>query len=234
MKNILGILGGMGPLASQLLYRRITEKTMAEKDQDHIDLVLLSHATMPDRTQAILSGEDRAVYDLLLQDCRTLESLECKGIAVACNTAHYFIHRLEERLSIPVISMVREAAVELEKNRPGGRIGILATNVTIQTGIYQQALTARGLEYWTPDDDSQQAVMHLIYDCVKKGEPSDADSLKRIDEALRIADCTGALLACTELSVVGQKEMLNDFYLDPLEVLADRAIAFMGKRSKNA
>ncbi|MDD2295623.1 MAG: aspartate racemase, partial [Eubacteriales bacterium] len=67
MKNILGILGGMGPLASQLLYRRITEKTLADSDQDHIDLVLLSHATMPDRTEAILSGDIQVVCDLLLQ-----------------------------------------------------------------------------------------------------------------------------------------------------------------------
>jgi aspartate racemase len=83
MKNVLGILGGMGPLASQLLYRRITEKTLADSDQDHIDLILLSHATMPDRTEAILSGDIQVVCDLLLQDCRTLESLGCKGIVVA-------------------------------------------------------------------------------------------------------------------------------------------------------
>jgi aspartate racemase len=234
MKNILGILGGMGPLASQLLYRRITEKTLADSDQDHIDLVLLSHATMPDRTEAILSGDIQVVCDLLLQDCRTLESLGCKGIAVACNTAHYFIHRLEDQLNIPVISMIRETADELAKTRPHSRIGILATDGTIRTGLYQEALSARGLSSWIPDCEVQQAVMHLIYGCVKRGQPSDEEALKRIGEGLRAAGCAGALLACTELSVVGRERKLDDFYLDPMEVLADRAVSFMGKELRKA
>lgn len=171
---MLGILGGMGPLASELLYRRITEKTVAQKDQDHIDLVLLSHATMPDRTEAILSGNTQEVQELLLQDCKTLESLGCKGIAVACNTAHYFVHRFEDQLRIPVISMVREAAARLEEDLPGRRIALLATDGTIRTGLYQEAFRVRGLEPWIPGREVQQAVMHLIYDCVKKGGPPTA------------------------------------------------------------
>lgn len=230
MKNALGILGGMGPLASQLLYRRITEKTLAEKDQDHIDLILLSHATMPDRTGAILSGDNQEVHDLLLEDCRTLESLGCKGIAVACNTAHYFIHRFEEQLSIPVISMIREAAAELAKARAGGPVAILATDGTIRTGLYQEALETKGVEYWVPDRNIQQDVMQLIYGCVKKGNPADEGALSRIDEGLRASGCAGALLACTELSVIGRERGLGAYYLDPMEVLADRAVAFMGKK----
>ncbi len=234
MQNALGILGGMGPLASQLLYQRITEKTLAEKDQDHIDLVLLSHATMPDRTGAILSGQTREVRDLLLQDCRTLEVLGCKGIAIACNTAHYFVHQFEDQLRIPVISMIREAAAELAKARAGGPIAILATDGTIRTGLYQEALETKGVEYWVPDRNIQQDVMQLIYGCVKKGQLADEDTLKRIDKGLRAAGCSGALLACTELSVIGHAQGLGDFYLDPLEVLADRTIVFMGKQIRRA
>ena len=230
MRNALGILGGMGPLASQLLYRRITEKTLAEKDQDHIDLILLSHATMPDRTEGILIGDNQEVHDLLLEDCRILESLGCKGIIVACNTAHYFIHRFEEQLNIPVISMIREAAAELAKTRAGGSIAILATDGTVQTGLYQEALETKGVEYWVPDRNIQQDVMQLIYGCVKKGQLADEDTLKRIDKGLRAAGCSGALLACTELSVIGRERDLGAYYLDPMEVLADRAVAFMGKK----
>lgn len=232
MKNMLGILGGMGPLASELLYRRITEKTVAQKDQDHIDLVLLSHATMPDRTEAILSGNTQEVQELLLQDCKTLESLGCKGIAVACNTAHYFVHRFEDQLRIPVISMVREAAARLEEDLPGRRIALLATDGTIRTGLYQEAFRVRGLEPWIPGREVQQAVMHLIYDCVKKGRPADGETLRFIDGAVRKAGCKGALLACTELSVIGAAEGLKDFYLDALEILADRVVEFMGKESR--
>jgi aspartate racemase len=121
MENMLGVLGGMGPLASQLLYKMITEKTVAEKDQDHIDMMILNHATMPDRTRAILSGDTARIYDMLLEDCRILERAGCRAIVIACNTAHYFSHQFEASLRIPLISMVREAAKEmglLHKGRP--------------------------------------------------------------------------------------------------------------------
>ena len=83
MKNVLGVLGGMGPMASALFYKMITEKTAAEKDQDHINLVLLSDASTPDRTAAILSDDFakwQAAWDSLHQDCETLQNLGCRAI----------------------------------------------------------------------------------------------------------------------------------------------------------
>ena len=115
MKNILGVLGGMGPMASALFYKMITEKTAAEKDQDHINIVLLSDASTPDRTAAMLSDDFakwQAAWDSLHEDCRTLESLGCKAICCTCNTAHYYLHQCDD-LGIPVISMIRETAKKM-------------------------------------------------------------------------------------------------------------------------
>ncbi|HHX92653.1 MAG TPA: aspartate/glutamate racemase family protein [Clostridiales bacterium] len=247
MEGALGVLGGMGPLASQLFYEMVTEMTDAACDQEHIDMMILSHATMPDRTEAILSGDTKAVCDLLLEDCRMLEQAGCKAIVAACNTAHYFLHQIEPDLRIPLISMVRATAEAIAAEAgdmfdpasadavcgsadAGRRIAILSTDGTIQTGLYQEALAARGLEPWVPDDRTRALVTHLIYDCVKANAPADRQALARLDEAVRAAGCRRALLACTELSVIARDNGLDDFYVDPMQVLAGQAILFMGKQ----
>ena len=101
MKNAIGIIGGMGPMASQLFYKMVTEHTVAEKDQDHINLVILSDASMPDRTGAILAGEYDGPYNQMLEDAQILEKLGCKGIAITCNTAHFFADMIADKIGIP-------------------------------------------------------------------------------------------------------------------------------------
>ena len=234
MKNVLGILGGMGPMASALFYRMITEKTAADKDQDHINIVLLSDASTPDRTAAILSDDFakwQAAWDSLHEDCRTLENMGCRAICCTCNTAHYYLHQFDD-LKIPVISMVRETAKEMGRLHAGEKVAILATDGTIQTGLYQKELEAAGVTPYTCGEEGQKRVMHLIYDCVKAGLPADREALAAVDAEVKAAGCKAALMACTELSVVKSDEKLGDFYVDPMEIMAERAIEFMGKRVK--
>ncbi len=230
MKNILGVLSGMGPMAGALFYKKITEMTVADRDQDHLNIILISNAQIPDRSAAILSGDDapgRALHD----DCKTLESLGCKAICATCNTAHYFLHQFDD-LSIPIISMVRETAKEMGRLYRGKKIALLATNGTIEVGLYQEALRHEGVEPYICSEEGRKATMHLIYDCIKGGKPADKESLALIDEEIRAAGCAGALLACTELSVIKDEEKLDDYYTDPMEVLVARAIEFMGKEVK--
>lgn len=234
MKNMLGILGGMGPMASALFYKMITEKTAAEKDQDHINIVLLSDAETPDRTAAILSGDFskwQAAWDSLHQDCKTLEAMGCRAVCCTCNTAHYYLHQFDD-LNIPVISMIRETAKEMGRLHRGEKVAILATDGTIQTGLYQKELEACGVTPYTCAPENQRRVMHLIYDCVKAGLPADKEALAAVDAEVKAAGCKGALLACTELSVIKADEHLDDFYTDPMEVMAECAIEFMGKQVK--
>ena len=233
-KEYLGVLGGMGPMASALFYKMITEKTAAEKDQDHINLVLLSDAETPDRTAAILSDDFskwQAAWDSLHKDCETLQSLGCKAICCTCNTAHYYLHQFDD-LKIPVLSMIRETAKEAAGRCPGGKVAVLATDGTIQTGLYQKELEKRGVSPYVCTGETQAKVMRLIYDCVKAGLPADKEALAAIDAEVRQAGCSAALLACTELSVVKADEHLDGFYIDPMEVMAVRAIEFMGKKVK--
>ena len=112
MEHPIGSIGGMGPMASQLFYKMVTEHTAAERDQDHIDLILLSDASMPDRTGAILSGQYEGPEEQLLADARLLETCGCAAIAITCNTAHFFADRIAGRVGIPILHMIRETAAE--------------------------------------------------------------------------------------------------------------------------
>lgn len=234
MKEYLGILGGMGPMASALFYKMVTEKTAAEKDQDHINILLLSDAETPDRTAAILSDDFskwQAAWDSLHEDCLTLQNLGCKAICTTCNTAHYYLHQFDD-LKIPIISMIRETAKEMGRLHKGEKVAVLATDGTIQTGLYQKELEKCGVEPYICTPDTQKLVMHLIYGCIKAGLPADKEALAAVDAEVKAVGCKGALLACTELSVIKADEHLDDFYTDPMEVMAERAIEFMGKQVK--
>ncbi len=229
MKDLLGVLGGMGPLASQLFYKLLTERTDAERDQDHIPLLLLSDTEMPDRTSAILSGDTERVRERMRADLRFLEESGCRAVAVTCNTAHFFVDMVAPELHIPVLHMVRLAAEEAAARSAGERVAILATRGTIRTGLYQRELEARGVPVYLPPEKVQALVDLEIYQRIKRGRRADMAAWGAIEAAARAAGCALAILGCTELSCIRDQEGLGPYHLDPMEVLAERAIRFMGR-----
>ena len=231
MKNSFGVIGGMGPMASALFYEMLTRMTPAGKDQEHIRLVLLSDTEMPDRTAAIKAGDDspaaKEVRAKLLEDAKQLEAMGCRGYCVTCNTAHYFMHRLESEVSIPLISMIREAAKEMARKYPGGKVAVMGTTGTLESGLYQEALAEVGVEAFVLSPEAQQATMSLIYDCVKAGKPADPALVALIDKEVGAKSFDAVLTACTELSVIKADGLFGEKYVDPMEILAARVIEFM-------
>ena len=227
MEQRLGILGGMGPQATQVFYQRILDRTDAAADQEHLPALILSDTAMPDRTAAILGGDAETCYRRLLADALELEGCGCTALAIPCNTSHYFVDRLQGELRIPIVNMIREAAAAmcLAGRR---RVGILATDGTVQTGIYQRECEAQGLEAVSPDPEVQKVVMSIIYDEIKRGEQGSREKFAVIDRHMRERGCDGAILACTELSVYRAYHGLPDYYLDAMEVLAERCITTCG------
>ena len=223
----LGILGGMGPQATQVFYQFVLDRTDAARDQDHLPALILSDTKMPDRTAAILGGDTEELYRRLSGDARLLEQCGCTAVAIPCNTSHYFADRLQGELSIPIVHMIRETAAALAaqgRKRPG----ILATDGTIQTGLYQKECAALGLEAVAPDAETQKLVMSIIYDEIKQGERGSREKFAQIDRAIRAAGCDCAILACTELSVFATYHALPPFYLDAMMVMAERAVVQCG------
>lgn len=101
MKNVLGIMGGMGPLATQLFYKMLIEHTVAEKDQDHINVLIIGDASMPDRTEAILSGNTEPVHAQLLQNLETIAAYGAKRRR--CRAIHRTIFLRDSKEKFPFL-----------------------------------------------------------------------------------------------------------------------------------
>lgn len=233
-EGILGVLGGMGPQATNTFYQRLIDRTQAEKDQEHLRVLIWSDAKIPDRTAGILGTPDQAeaVYAALLAGAKLLEGAGCTVLAIPCNTSHYFADRLQAQLKIPLIHMIREtvAAIQAMGKKT---VGILATDGTVRTGIYQKELTAAGLTPVTLPEELQGVVMSIIYDEIKRGETGSREKFGEVDAWLRQAGCDCAILGCTELSVYRNLHSLPPYYIDAMEVLAQQAILRCGKQLRN-
>lgn len=228
-KKKLGIIGGLGPAASAFFYNRITQHTMASCDQEHIDIILLSHATTPDRTQCILQGEDGKIIRSLREDVETLVKLGVSNIAIPCNTTHYYLEQVQEGFDVPIIHMVRESVDYAVKHRDHVRkVGIMATDGTIRTGIYDKECHARGVMAVHPSDAMQKLAMSLIYDDIKAGKKPDRDKFEKITEELCRKGCDVVILACTELSVYKEYHAVPDYCLDAMDVLVRESILRSG------
>ncbi len=228
-KKTIGILGGMGPLATADLFEKITLLTKAETDRDHIRVYIDSNANIPDRTAAILNNGEDPVPEMA-SALRNLEKCGADCIIMPCNTAHYFLPRLQEMTDIPFLSILTAAAEACKKQFPGRTVGILGTTGTLTANLYQKALDQAGVPFVTPVGKEQEALMQVIYQGVKAGKgPGDyrADFLTVLEGMLaRRAEVF--LLGCTELPLAAQALHIALPTVDPTAELAKAAIRFCG------
>ena len=230
-RSILGILGGLGPLSSAYFYELITRHTEASRDQDHIDIILSSRATTPDRTDFILGKSEDDPLPYMVEDARLLEQYGADAIVIPCNTAHYFIQEVRRSVTVPVPSIITETAEHIK--RSGRRhVCILATEGTILSGSYQNELDRLGIEWSVPDEAGQRTVTDIIYGDVKRGGGLNPDRLFSVAEPMFDVGCDCAILGCTELSVLKRQFPEDERFVDSLEVLAYRAITMFGHRPK--
>lgn len=229
MKKSIGVLGGMGPLATADLFRKIVVFTAAARDGDHIRVYIDSNASIPDRTEAIL-GRGADPLPAMEESLRKLESCGADCIVMPCNTAHYFLPRLRRLTDIPFLSMPEEAARSCRLCFPGRRGAVLATRGTLSVGLYQDALEREGVPFLIPDEAEQEALMRVIYGGVKAGAAPESyrgDMLSVLD-GLSARGAEYFILACTELPLAAQALGLSQSMVDPTEVLARAAIRFCG------
>ena len=225
--KMLGILGGLGPMATVYFYELVTRHTKAACDQDHIDIIINSRATTPDRTRFIMGQSQDDPFDIMAADAARLVTFGAEMLAIPCNTAHYFYDRLNQTIPVPILNMVEET-VRTAKQRCD-KVGILATSGTIETRTYQRQCEAQGLACEVPCPADQQKIMDIIYKDIKQGKPADMQAFCEVSDHLRSAGCGRIILGCTELSLIKRDEHLDSFYIDSMEVLAKHAILAFGK-----
>ena len=205
-KKVVGIIGGMGPGATALLFQKLIDYTDAKSDSEHIHVIIDNNTSIPDRTTAILAGED--------------------------TPAKYIYDVIQKELKVPVINMIAETAkVCLEHGYT--KIGILATTGTCNTHTYDKELQKFGIEAIYPDEEGQNKVMEIIYDQVKAGRKIDASI---IDQTLKKMAAKGAqafILGCTELPFAIKNGDFGYHFLDSLDILAKKTIELAGYCLKN-
>lgn len=228
MPQTLGILGGLGPMATVYFYDMLVRHTKAACDQDHLDVIINSRASTPDRTSYILGQSTENPFDIMARDAQRLVTFGADVLAIPCNTAHYFYDRLNETISVPILNMVEETVLEA-KERGCRRVGILATSGTVQTGTYSRMCERHGLEFVCPDETHQQDLMNIIYGDIKQGKQPDMARFFAVADSLKRQGCTRVILGCTELSIIKKDEQLDAFYIDSMSVLAKNAITTFGR-----
>ncbi len=229
MKKSIGILGGMGPLATADLFRKIVSLTRADRDGEHIRIYIDNNPAIPDRTAALLSGGEDPV-PAMQESLAKLISCGADCVLMPCNTAHCFLPRLRTETELPFLSMPEATARACRKRFPGGTSGVLATRGTLAAGLYQAALEQEGLACVIPDEAGQAALMRVIYDGVKAGaapETYRAD-LESVLAELAEQGADHFILGCTELPLAAEQLGLGGALVDPTEELARAAIRFCG------
>lgn len=225
----LGILGGLGPASSVYFYGMLTEHTYAERDQDHLNILLSSRADTPDRTDFILGwSEDNPLF-VMRSEISKLIGAGADVIAIPCNTAHYFYEGISAAASVPVINIIKQTAIFCRRIGVG-RAGILATEGTVASGAYDSTFELAGIECVYPTEDEQRIISDVIYGQIKKGLAPDLDGFTEVARQLTARGCDRLILGCTELSLLMKMgELDRKIFIDSLEVLAYCAIKACGK-----
>jgi len=229
-KPMLGILGGLGPMSSVYFYKLITAHTQAARDQEHIDIILSSRASTPDRTDYIMGKSKESPLPYMVEDALRLEAYGADLIVIPCNTAHYFIDEVRRSVQVPVPSIIEETAAYI-KQCGYKKAGIMATQGTVVSGSYQQKLAQLGIDWEIPGETEQEYLHRLIYNDIKSGKDPDISLFSAVVEDLQKKGCDVLILGCTELSLIRETDGMEIPFADALKILAHRAIELCGAKS---
>lgn len=227
-KKVLGIIGGVGPLATMLLGETIVYRTKAFSDQEHMHFIIDNDTSIPDRTAYILDHSKPNPLPVMVADAKKLAQAGADIICIPCNTAYRFYDGLQDGSPVPVLHMIQETAKKARLLN-AKRVGVLGTIGTLTSNMYQDALIEEGIEPVVPDEAMQQDLMTVIYGYVKAGKRVSKEQWQPFEAAMKKAGCDYIILGCTELSVVNRELSLDrNLYIDALIVLAECAITSCG------
>lgn len=223
-KKKLGVIGGLGPMATAYFMELLTRMSDAKTDQEHMEVLIYSKPSIPDRTRYILGESEESPLPEMVSAGEKLREAGADLLAVPCVTAHYFHGMLEDGLGIPVINGLRETASCL---RAEGKtcVGIMATDGTIHSNLLQNELGEYGIRSIVPGEESQRKVMSMVYEEIKAGNSVDMEKFEEVSGELFAGGAQVILLACTELSLIKKEHSLPAGYLDILEVIARASVA---------
>ncbi|WP_422411624.1 MULTISPECIES: aspartate/glutamate racemase family protein [unclassified Endozoicomonas] len=229
---MLGVLGGMGPLATVDFMQKIIALTQASKDQEHLPMLVHNVPQIPDRSACILEGcEDP--FPALLRGLRSLERGGAQCAVIPCNTAHFWFDKLHKQARIPMISILSCVEQHIRRNNLR-KIGVMATSATVSAIMYQRQIENDGRECLIPEQGMQTLMMDAIYD-IKAGRlEQGSQCMKMVFDDLVSQGAEAVILGCTEIPV-GLADVVKTNpgqYIDATALLAGACVDWYSQQEE--
>lgn len=223
----LGVIGGMGPLATVKFYDKVVLNTEAHNDNEHIDLIVLNHSTMPDRTRCIIENKDTEFLNEIKKDLEILDKIGVDVVAIPCNTSHYFYDEFKNFANLKIINMIEETILEI-KRRGIKKVAVFGTLGTLNSKVYNKYAEENGIEVKELSLEDKKTVMDIIY---KIKETNNLENKEFVEILNKYCDNeTIGIIACTELSLLDICKNINT--IDALDVLVNKSIEYSGAKLK--
>lgn len=223
----LGVIGGMGPLATVKFYDKVVLNTEAHNDNEHIDLIVLNHSTMPDRTRCIIENKDTEFLNEIKKDLEILDKIGVDVVAIPCNTSHYFYDEFKKFANLKIINMIEETILEI-KRRGIKKVAVFGTLGTLNSKVYNKYAEENEIEVKELSLEDKKTVMDIIY---KIKETNNLENKEFVEILNKYCDNeTIGIIACTELSLLDICKNINT--IDALDVLVNKSIEYSGAKLK--
>lgn len=223
----LGVIGGMGPLATVKFYDKVVLNTEAHNDNEHIDLIVLNHSSMPDRTKCIIEKKDTDFLNEIKKDLEILDKIGVDVVAIPCNTSHYFYDEFKNFANLKIINMIEETILEI-KRKGIKNIAVFGTLGTLNSKVYNKYAEKNGIKVKEITLDDKNSVMDIIYKIKETNNLENKDFIEILNKYCD--DETIGIIACTELSLLDISKNINT--IDALDVLVNKSIEYSGAKIK--
>ena len=227
LQKTVGIIGGMGPLATADLFTKIINFTDAVSDADHIHILIDNNPKTPDRTSAILRGTESPL-PYLIRSAARLQQAGADFLLIPCITSHYFMDSLIREVQLPIVNMIEETAKHLTE-RGIKKVVVLATDGTRASAVFDSVFNRFGIFVLYPNVEAQEALMDVIYKGVKAGKKTwDTTALNAEIERLIAEGAEAVILGCTELPLAAEMYGIAGNLVNPTDILARAAVVYAG------
>lgn len=225
MKKTIGILGGMGPESTALFYQAIIQQCQkqygAKYDEDYPE-IFIYNLPIPDVVET--NKKSKKIIRLLVYGMKKLESLGVDGIFIPCNTVHSFFQDLKNKISTPLINIVKTVAEKAE-SKGYKKLGLIATTMTVKNKIYDKIFGKYGMKIIVPENKRKITSVILNILAGKKSK-KDKKALLQIIQKLQKSGAEAVILGCTDVSILLQQQKLGIELLDSIEIYAESAVKF--------
>ena len=234
---MIGVIGGMGPLATADFLNKVIAATAAEHDEQHVPMLISNDPRIPRRPAAILDGAESPLPRL--RDIRNrLIAAGATALVMPCNTAHHWHAALKADCTLPfpsIIEVTCDAAAA--QSQPGAYVGLVATRATLAARLYQPALTARGRQVVLPSELVLDTAMLPAIAHVKAGRLAQAGPLMAAAvQSLLDQGAQLVILACTEaaIAMAATPSGLDSACVDSTHTLALATVALWQEMGREA